>query len=252
MTLTILERLVALSNTLGAYDNDLSILGEGNTSACADEASFYVKSSGSELRTITAEGFCRCAFDRVLPLVDAGDLDDAAVKAALQAAKVDPEAPGHPSVETLLHGLCLRLPGVNFVGHTHPTAINALTCSVGFERAFSGRLFPDEIVMCGPATVRVPYTDPGIPLARKTQECIAAYVARWDEQPRVIVIQNHGLIALGRTPEQVENVTRMAVKAARIQLGTYAAGGPRFLSEHEIARIHTRPDEHLRRAKLGF
>jgi len=44
----------------------------------------------------------------------------------------------------------------------------------------------------------------------------------------------------------------MAVKAARILLGTYAVGGPRFLSEEEIARIHTRLDEHIRQAKLGF
>ena len=33
----------------------------------------------------------------------------------------------------------------------------------------------------------------------------------------------------------------MAVKTARILLGTYAAGGPRFMSEHDVARIHTRP-----------
>ena len=43
----------------------------------------------------------------------------------------------------------------------------------------------------------------------------------------------------------------MAVKAARILLGTYAAGGPHFLSEKDVARIHTRPDELYRRQKLG-
>jgi rhamnose utilization protein RhaD (predicted bifunctional aldolase and dehydrogenase) len=252
MTNAILDQLVALSNTLGQPENDFAILGEGNTSARADGETFYVKSSGSELRTITAAGFCHVVFDRVMQLLDVDGLDDQAVKAGLQATKVDPAAPGHPSVETLLHGLCLRLPGVNFVGHTHPTAINSLTCSVGFEEAFSGRLFPDEIVLCGPATVLVPYTDPGIALARKTREQIGAYIDERGEMPRIVVIQNHGLIALGRTAEQVENETRMAVKAARILLGTYAAGGPRFLSKKEIARIHNRPDEHLRREKLGF
>jgi rhamnose utilization protein RhaD (predicted bifunctional aldolase and dehydrogenase) len=252
MTNAILDQLVALSNTLGQPENDFAILGEGNTSARADDDTFYVKSSGSELRTIAAAGFCHVVFDRVMQLLDVDGLDDQAVKAGLQAAKVDPAAPGHPSVETLLHALCLSLPGVNFVGHTHPTAINALTCSVGFEEAFAGRLFPDEIVLCGPATVLVPYTDPGVALARKTREQIGAHIDERGEMPRVVVIQNHGLIALGRTAEQVENETRMAVKAARILLGTYAAGGPRFLSEKEIARIHNRPDEHLRREKLGF
>ena len=44
----------------------------------------------------------------------------------------------------------------------------------------------------------------------------------------------------------------MAVKTARILLGTYAAGGPHFLSEKDVARIHTRPDEHFRKLQLGL
>jgi rhamnose utilization protein RhaD (predicted bifunctional aldolase and dehydrogenase) len=103
----------------------------------------------------------------VLALMDRPNLTDADVKAGLTAAKVDPASPGHPSVETLLHALCLQLPGISFIGHTHASAINMLTCSVGFEQAYAGRLFPDEIVLCGPAPVLVPYTDPGVPLAKE-------------------------------------------------------------------------------------
>lgn len=246
----ILAQLVTLSNHLGRPELDYVILGEGNTSARADADTFYVKSSGTELRTITAEGFVRVAFDKVLSLLDRGQLSDQEVRAALVAAKVDPNAPGHPSVETLLHAFCLRLPDVNFVGHTHPTAINALTCSVAFEQAFAGRLFPDEIVLCGPAPVLVPYTDPGVPLAREVYARILRYQEEYGEQPRVILIQNHGLIVLGKTAQQVENITAMAVKAARILLGTYAAGGPHFMSQRDVERIRTRPDEVYRRQQL--
>lgn len=247
----ILQQLVALSNHLGRPENDYVILGEGNTSARADEQTFWVKASGTELRTITAAGFVRVAFDRVLSLLEKENLSDADVKAGLAAAKVDPAVPAHPSVETLLHALCLNLPGINWVGHTHPTAINALTCSVGFEAAFAGRLFPDEIVLCGPAPVIVPYTDPGVPLARETWARINRYIDERNELPRVILIQNHGLIVLGKTAQQVADTTAMAVKAARILLGTFAAGGPHFLSEKDVARIHTRPDELYRRQRLG-
>ena len=246
-----LKQLVALSNSLGRPENDYVILGEGNTSTRLDEKSFYVKASGTELRTITERGFVQVSFERVLGLMAREGLTDADVKAGLSAAKVDPEAPGHPSVETLLHALCLNLPGINWVGHTHPIAINALTCSVGFEAAYAGRIFPDEIVLCGPAPVIVPYTDPGVPLARETWTRINRYIDEYNEQPRIILIQNHGLIVLGKTAQQVEDTTAMAVKAARILLGTYAAGGPHFLSEHDVARIHTRPDELYRRQKLG-
>lgn len=248
----VLDELIALSHELGRPENDYVILGEGNTSARADEAGFWVKCSGTELRTITAHGFVRVAFDRVLALTARDGLTDGDVKAGLAAAKMDPDAPGHPSVETLLHALCLQLPGIRFVGHTHATAVNMLTCSAGFEQAYAGRLFPDEIVLCGPAPVLVPYTDPGVPLAREVYARILRYVDEYGEQPKVILIRNHGLIVLGKTPQQVLDVTAMAVKTARVLLGTFAAGGPRFMSERDVARIHTRPDELYRRQQLGL
>jgi rhamnose utilization protein RhaD (predicted bifunctional aldolase and dehydrogenase) len=248
----ILRQLIALSNNLGRPDLDYAIMGEGNTSARVDEDTFYVKVSGSELRTATEKSFVRCSSERVLGLMSVPDLDDKKTKEGLMAAKVDPGDPGHPSIEALLHALCLRLPGVDFVGHTHPVAVNRITCSVNFEQAFAGRLFPDEIVVCGIAPVLVPYTDPGIPLALKVGSLLEEYLGRYGEPPRIVIIQNHGLIALGRTSQQVEDLTRMEVKVARILLGTYAAGGPRFMTQHDVDRIRTRPDEAYRKEKLGI
>lgn len=247
----VLEQLITLSKNLGNPANDYVILSEGNTSAKVDNETFWVKASGTQLLTMDYPDFVQVKFEPTLALLEAKNLDDQNVKDGLNAAKVDPTVAVHPSVETILHALALQLDGVNFVGHTHPTAINALTCSVGFEAAVSGRLFPDEIVNCGVAPVVVPYTDPGLPLARKIQELIDQYLDEYREVPKVIHMQNHGFIALGRTAEQVENITAMAVKTARILLGTYAAGGPRFLSAHDVNRIHTRPDELYRRKLLG-
>ena len=176
----ILAQLVAMSRNLGEPNLDYVILGVGNTRARADANTFWVKASGTELRTIERAGFVRVAFERVLSMLEAPAQSDEQVKQRLSEAKVDPAtglppAPDdgvQPSVETVLHAICLSLEGVNFVGHTHPTAINSVTCSAAFETAISGRLFPDEIVVCGPAPVVVPYTDPGVPLARKVWDLI--------------------------------------------------------------------------------
>jgi rhamnose utilization protein RhaD (predicted bifunctional aldolase and dehydrogenase) len=200
---------------------------------------------------IGPEGFVQVRFDRVLAVLDGPDQSDAEVKEALAAAKVDPTAPGHPSVETFLHALCLQLPGVNFVGHTHPTAINAITCSTTFASALAGRLFPDEIVVCGAAAALVPYVDPGLPLARAVRAAIAEHLAAHGERPKTIYMQNHGFIALAATTRQVENITAMAVKAARVLIGAYSLGGPNFMAPQHVARIHTRPDEHYRQRQLG-
>ncbi len=251
MNSEILNQLVTLSNNLGRPECDYVILGEGNTSARADQETYWIKASGTELRTITAAGFLQVSFKKVLDLLKHDKLSDKEIKEGITAAKSDPQAAGYPSVETILHALCYTLEGVNFVGHTHPTAVNGLTCSVGFEMAFNGRLFPDEIVLCGVAPLLIPYTDPGLPLARKVQEELIKYLDVYREAPKVILMQNHGFIALGSTPQQVENITAMGVKAARILQSTYALGGPHFLSPQAVERIHTRPDELYRRKLLA-
>jgi rhamnose utilization protein RhaD (predicted bifunctional aldolase and dehydrogenase) len=184
-------------------------------------------------------------------MLEARDLDDTEVKARLEAARVDPKARARPSVETVLHALALQLDRVNFVGHTHPTAVNAILCSQKAKKAIAGRLFPDEIVYCGPAPVYIPYTDPGVPLARKVRDEIDRYLDEYRERPKVILMQNHGLIALGQTALEVENITAMYVKTARVILGAYALGGVQAMSPEAVARIHTRPDEQYRRQEWG-
>jgi len=247
MSSDVLAQLVAMSRNLGDPARDYVILGEGNTSARADAGTFWVKASGVELRTAEAGDFVQIRSDRVLALLKEGGLADAEIATRLEAAKVDASATARPSVETVLHALVLQLEGVNFVGHTHPTAVNALLCSQKAGEVASGRLFPDHVVYCGPASVYVPYTDPGLPLARKVRDLVDRYVEKNHEVPKTILMQNHGLIALGDTPQQVQNITAMAVKAARVLIGTYALGGPRFLTPEDVDRIQTRPDEEYRR-----
>ena len=67
------------------------------------------------------------------------------------------------------------------------------------------------------------------------------------EAPKVILLQNHGLIALGQTPTEVLNITAMCVKAAGIFGGACALGEPVFMSQADIMHIYKRPDEIYRR-----
>jgi rhamnose utilization protein RhaD (predicted bifunctional aldolase and dehydrogenase) len=247
-----LDELVAMSRRLGDPALDYAILGEGNSSAAADEATFWIKASGLCLRDIEADGFPRVRRDAILALLDREQVGDDELREAVEAARTPDSSSRRPSVETLFHAYLLGLEGVQFVGHTHPTPVNAILCSREGEAAVRGRLFPDEIVCCGVAPVWVPYTDPGQPLSRKIRQCVEAHMERHGVVPRIILMQNHGLIALGRTAQEVESATAMAVKAARILLGTAAFGGPNFLSDANVQRIYTRPDEKYReRGILG-
>ncbi|MDH7569575.1 MAG: class II aldolase/adducin family protein [Armatimonadota bacterium] len=246
----VLEELTAMSARLGAPEADLVILGEGNTSAAVDADTFLIKASGQSLARIRPEGFVPVRRSAVLALLEREKVSDAEVKEALQAASLNPNG-APPSIEATFHALLLGLEGVRFIGHTHPTVVNALLCSRDCERYFAGSLFPDQVVVCGAAPLLVPYTDPGVALARAIGDAVQGYCDRRGEAPKVILLRNHGLIALGATPAQVEAVTAMWVKACRVLLGTMAFGGPQFMTGENVDRIHTRPDEEVRR-KLIF
>jgi rhamnose utilization protein RhaD (predicted bifunctional aldolase and dehydrogenase) len=247
----VLSELVTLSRSLGDPARDLAILGEGNTSAQIDLERFFVKASGKTLATADESSFVEVLLGSALHVLDGPDLTDAQVRDALTHCKADASNPLMPSVETFLHAYLLSLTDVNFVGHTHPTAVNAILCSVNAKEAVSGRLFPDEVVCCGPAVCYVEYTDPGLPLARHLRDRVEQFIDAEGMPPKVILMESHGFIATGRTPRDVETVTSMYVKTARTLLGAYAMGGPRFLSRENVDRIHTRPDEHYRQRQIG-
>lgn len=243
----VLSELVNLCLKLGAPGADLAILGEGNASARAGDSEFYVKASGFSMSNIGPSGFSRVKFGPVLEALDGPDMSDADVRALLGASRVSPDQDPTPSVETFMHAYLLSLKGINFVGHTHPTPLISLLSVEGCEEIARQRLFPDEIVCCGPATAFVPYVDPGLPLARAIKASVEAFIDEFDMVPKSIWLQNHGLIAPAKSVRDVESATFMGIKAARAWVGALSTGKPmRPMTQRAIDRIHTRPDEHYR------
>jgi rhamnose utilization protein RhaD (predicted bifunctional aldolase and dehydrogenase) len=245
----VLERIVALSRALGDPARELAILGEGNTSLRSGDGRMLVKASGASLASVTAEDFVEVEIAPLGALLDDPDADDAAVAEAF--AVVERRTGRRPSVEAMLHAVCLELGGAVAVGHTHPVPVLALLCSEHAEALATHMLFPDQIVVLGRRPLFVPYVDPGLALARRVRDDLAAHVERHGEPPKVIYLGNHGLFALGRSPEHVLQITAMAVKAGRVLAGALAVGGARPLDEADADRIDTRPDEHYRRAALA-
>ena len=247
---TVLDSLVALSRELGRPERELAILGEGNTSADAGDGTFWVKASGSQLAMIDSGGFSQVRTATMLALLDAPQLSDAQVAEGLRAALVDPAA-RKPSVETFMHALCLAEGQAGWVAHCHPVTANQILCSRLGAEPFLRQIFPDVIVVCGAVPAVVPYVDPGFALALAVRAELRRYRAAYGFPPRLLLMENHGILALGQTATAALNITLMADKWARILVGTYALGGPRFMSEDDVARIDSRLDEHERRRRLA-
>lgn len=239
------EELVRLARALGDPTHGHAILAEGNVSMLLDDDSMLVKASGTSLGKTTVSSLLRVRIDDVLTLLDHPPIEEADQAQRLAASVVD-DSGLLPSVETPMHAAALRHGGARFVGHTHPQALNALLCSESAELV-TRALFPEQVVVCGADPLFVPYLDPGLALARAVRDLLAER----ERPPQVVYLQNHGLVALGESAEQVLQITQMAVKAAAILLGALAAGGPVFLSDEEVARIDERLDEHYRRQVLA-
>lgn len=231
-------------------DRQMAILGEGNISGRLDDRYFLVKASGTRLGALQADHLVEVDS---LPLLEAlqGDrtFTDQEVEQLLLDARVD-KASLKPSVESLFHAWLLHLPGINFVGHTHPIAVNQILCTQAAREFATKRLFPDHIVYCGAESVFVPYVDPGLVLSRTIAAEVEAFRNRTGILPRTIFLENHGMIAIGERHTEVMAALGMAEKAARIFAGAYVIGNPVFLDDKQVRRIEGRTDEHYRQRML--
>ncbi len=244
------EQLLTLSHDLGQEDRRLAMLGEGNTSAAIGDGTFWVKASGSRLSTLKPTDLSRVVIEKALAVLDETGLDNAAVNQRLQTTLYDPDHK-QPSVETFLHALCLTIGGAQWVGHTHTDSVLSILCSSVGATPFLQHIYPDEIVVCGRHIAVVPYVDPGLPLAVAVRDALQEYRDTHGVGPKVLLMVNHGPVALGQSAGEVLNIMLMLDKWARILIGTQAFGGPNYLSSEEADHLDNRPDEHYRRKQLA-
>ena len=243
-----LTDLLHLSRTLGEPWRRFAILAEGNTSQRVAEDQLAVKATGRSLRHASPEDFVVVSLRRLSQIVDDSEAGDADV--ARYFDEVETEQGMRPSVEALLHVVCVVDAGATTVAHTHPESLNALLCSDRADVLAGPPIFPDQVVMIGRRALLVPYTDPGVALARVARARLADHAPQWG-MPRAIYLQNHGLVALGSSASQVLQLTEMADKVSRVLAATLSLGNVVPMTEESAERIDTRDDEQIRRTALA-
>ena len=155
----------------------------------------------------------------------------------IAAAQRDLAAPT-PSADALTFADLFAFEGVHFALHTQPIPVNQVICSPRARQFSDRRNLPEEILSCGQASVLVPFMPPGLLLAKEIRRRIALWRDRFKTAiPKLILIQNHGMIALGKTAEEVQMTTEMAVKYAEIFIGAAMMGGPEFLKPNYVTQI---------------
>ena len=222
---TDLEKLVNRSRMLGA-DKTLVVHGGGNTSTKTRERDHLgrerdvlrVKGSGTDLKTIGADGFPGLYLDELLPLREREAMSDEDMVAYLAHCMVEPGS-RNPSIETLLHAF---LPA-RHVDHTHADAICVLTNTPEGQRHIRAALGDDVAIVL--------YSRPGFGLSRDVAHLADA---------RAVVLAWHGLVTWGETHEESYQQTIDLVQRAEAYLAQFPApepGGRPDLSDEEVEAL---------------
>ena len=186
-----LDELLHVSHAVGANTRFVQA-GGGNTSVkSANGTLMFIKASGTPLADMDARrGWALVDTAKVMQLFDQLNLlsapaseREAQVQRVLNESVIAP-ADARPSVEAPLHALLGKV-----VIHTHPPAVNALTCHRRSKELLESLWRKDE-----EQPLWIPYADPGVMLAFRVRELIDGYRRRYGGLPRIILLENHGLI----------------------------------------------------------
>jgi rhamnulose-1-phosphate aldolase/alcohol dehydrogenase len=202
----VVAELLRRSNRLGA-DRRNTNYGGGNTSAKAavedpvtgqDVELLWVKGSGGDLATLTAEGLSVLVVDRLAGLrkLYRGEEHEDELHGLLDRCRF-----GHggapPSIDTAMHGL-LRSPHVD---HLHPDAVIALATAADGEE-LTKQCYGDTVAW-------VPWRRPGFELALRIERL-------HDARPGLkgVVLGGHGLTTWGRTSPECERNSLELIRRA--------------------------------------
>jgi rhamnose utilization protein RhaD (predicted bifunctional aldolase and dehydrogenase)/NAD(P)-dependent dehydrogenase (short-subunit alcohol dehydrogenase family) len=222
-----LQELVEISRFFGRNKNYV-IAGGGNTSF-KSETDIWVKASGTSLGNITSEGFAM--LDRKLLReiatkkysTDPGKRESEVKADFYRASKSDPSL--RPSVETSLHE-AINYP---FVVHTHPTVVNAVTCSVKARESIEA-IFGDEVLF-------VAYTDPGYTLFLTVRNILADWRRTHPEDPHIIFMQNHGVFVAANTTSEVKHIYHNIETRISEKIRTLPDDGPAGIPDESVGII---------------
>jgi rhamnose utilization protein RhaD (predicted bifunctional aldolase and dehydrogenase) len=178
----------------------------GNTSVKLGDRSMLVKASGVHLSEIEeGRGHVEVDYPAIARIIDAADdwrgvdrsVRDANVVRRVAAA-TRPSAEGaRASIEVFMHAVLGR-----FVLHTHPIAVNLITCRKGWDKILSD-LFPGALC--------VQYCSPGIELAVELNNGLKAFNSGSGTLPKLVFLQNHGLLVHGDAQKEVQELTEDVV-----------------------------------------
>jgi len=143
------------------------------------------------------------------------------------------------SMELSFHTYLLSFDKINYVSHTHPSNTVKILCSELSETFAQKRLFPDQVIFNGGKSCLIPYAKPGEDLTNLIKDGINLFIKKEQYFPKLILLENHGIICCGETIQECIISTDICEKSAEIFIGSHILGKTHFLSETEVNNLIT-------------
>jgi len=231
-----LAELIKISIVTGK-DPALVQGGGGNTSVKTDDGKYmYIKASGTALKDMSAKaGWRRLRLDEVREIIRdrrlegiPTDVREAQVVNRLCFACEDEiTSSDRPSVEAHLHAFLDKC-----VIHLHPVAVLSYACAKN-GKAEIEKLFKDMKL----PPLWVPFTNPGLTLAKSVAKLIADYQSRFSEKPSIIFLEKHGLFISAYSADAALRLLNQVIKRCNTNLHTLKAGKSKPIITNEAKLV---------------
>ncbi|MBV9272679.1 MAG: class II aldolase/adducin family protein [Verrucomicrobia bacterium] len=230
----LVDILVDLARQLGSHPAKVVLFDEGLVGAKID-GHLVVSRPGARLGSLDRGDFIHFDGRPLIELLKTDQIRKQTEEETLLASRLgdDLQVPGPEAyfVADLLQRSENRL-----LAHVQPVTVNQILASPRARQFADRRITLNEIFNCGLATALVPYADPGTALAKEVRTKVNLWRDRARTDPKVILLQNNGMVVMGNAPEEImENIEKM-LRAAEVFVGASLLGGPQFLTVANIGR----------------
>jgi len=223
-----LEELIRISKFAGERF-DLVQAGGGNSSVKLNDGTMIIKSSGVALSEVdTTKGFSLVNYKSLSQILSNDkifDEPDKKKREFLSSSKIKEATLNEykPSIEVLLHSITKK-----YTLHTHPISANIVLIRKDWDIILKKLFSPQTIAL-------IPYVTPGIDLAIQLDNELKKIV----ETPKIIFLQNHGLLIHSDDIQEVIRLTDETVIKIEQFLGIDLS---KFRATNKISNLLGRED----------
>jgi len=181
---------------------DLVQAGGGNSSVKFNNNEMIIKASGVLLSEVNENsGYSRVDIKKIRHILHNKNVTNDKIKInrethsknLIKDATLDKS--NRPSIETLLHSTLYK-----YTLHTHPIVVNMILIQKEWKNIILSIFKSKDVAL-------VPYRTPGIELAIELERVIN----KFEVIPKIIFLQNHGLIVSSSQPEEIQLLTDLVL-----------------------------------------